>query len=112
MIRIPFLAFLASYLKSTNIRRIRGCNFSIYRDDVIKVNGFNEDIISWGREDTEFVLRLINYGMVKKYLKFSGIQYHLFHNERINNSQETARANNHFVDEVINNNLVWQSGHD
>ena len=109
MIRIPFLTYLCSYLKSTNIKRIRGCNFSIYREDVIKINGFNEDISSWGREDSEFVQRLYNSGVVKQHLKFSGVQFHLFHHERVMNSQEIAEANNHFVEDAINNNLVWCS---
>ena len=107
MVRIPFLTYLASYLKSNNIKRVRGCNFSIYREDVIKVNGFNEDITSWGREDSEFVQRLINYGLFKKHLKFSGIQFHIFHNERVINSQGSAKANDYFIEDAIKNNLVW-----
>ena len=63
-----------------------------YLKRYIKVNGFNEEITTWGREDSEFVQRLFNSGFVKKHLKFSGIQYHLFHNERVHNSQESAAA--------------------
>ena len=82
MLRIPFISQLISYYKNQNINRIRGCNFSIFKDDILKVNGFNEEIIFWGREDSEFVQRLFNIGIKKQQLKFSGIQYHLYHNER------------------------------
>jgi glycosyltransferase involved in cell wall biosynthesis len=107
MIRLPFFSFGIGFFKSTGLKRIRGCNFSIFKEDILKVNGFNEEITSWGREDSEFVQRLFNSGLVKKHLKFSGIQYHLFHNERVLNSQESAKANNHILEGTIKKNLVW-----
>lgn len=107
IIRLPLLSFLMGFLKSKNINRIRGCNFSIFKKDILKVNGFNEEITSWGREDSEFVQRLFNSGVYKKHLKFSGIQYHLFHNERVPNSQESAAANNDYLQNAINKHLVW-----
>ena len=70
MLRIPFISKLMSYVKSKNINRIRGCNYSIFKNDIVKVNGFNEEITTWGREDSEFVQRLFNIGLKKKYLKF------------------------------------------
>jgi glycosyltransferase involved in cell wall biosynthesis len=107
MIRFPFITLLLSSFKSTNINRIRGCNFSLYKEDILKVNGFNEEITSWGREDSEFVQRLFNSGIYKQHIKFSGIQYHLFHNERIINSQDIASANDFFLEDAIKKNLVW-----
>jgi glycosyltransferase involved in cell wall biosynthesis len=107
IIRLPFVTLLLSSFKSKNIRRIRGCNFSLFKKDILKVNGFNEEMTTWGREDSEFVQRLFNSGICKKHLKFSGIQYHLFHNERVVNSQESATANNVFLEDTIKNNLVW-----
>ena len=96
-----------SFLKSKNINRVRGCNFSLFKKDILKVNGFNEEITTWGREDSEFVQRLFNSGVFKQYLKFSGIQYHLFHNERVFNSQESAITNNVFLENTIQKSLVW-----
>ena len=85
MIRIPLLSKLMSYFRSQNINRIRGCNYSMFKEDILKVNGFNQEIKTWGREDSEFVQRLFNIGMKKQLLKFSGIQYHLHHNQRSHN---------------------------
>ena len=107
LIRLPLASFLISFFKSKNIKRIRGCNFSIFKKDIIKVNGFNEEITTWGREDSEFVQRLFNSGIYKQQIKFSGIQYHLFHKERVTNSQEYAISNNDYLDNTIQKNLVW-----
>jgi glycosyltransferase involved in cell wall biosynthesis len=104
MLRLPLLTKLMSYFKSQNINRIRGCNFSLFKEDIIKVNGFNEEITTWGREDSEFVQRLFNSGVRKQHLKFSGIQYHLYHKERIHNN-----TNNNILQTTIKNNATWCS---
>ena len=101
MLRLPLLTKLMSYFKNQNINRIRGCNFSLFKEDIIKVNGFNEEITTWGREDSEFVQRLFNNGVRKQHLKFSGIQYHLYHKERIHNN-----INNNILQTTIKNNTT------
>jgi glycosyltransferase involved in cell wall biosynthesis len=107
MVHLPILTMFISNFKNNNIRRVRGCNFSLFKEDLIKVNGFNEEIATWGREDSEFVQRLINLGIYKRHLKFSGIQYHLYHNERVLNSKDSAIANNKILDKTICKNLKW-----
>ncbi len=100
MLRIPFVSKMISFYKNQNINRIRGCNFSIFKDEIFKVNGFNEEITTWGREDSEFVQRLFNIGVQKQQLKFSGIQYHLYHKERSHNI-----INDDILNNTINNNI-------
>ncbi len=108
MFRIPFISKLMSYSKSKKLNRIRGCNYSIFKKDIIDVNGFNEEITTWGREDSEFVQRLFNNGLMKQHLKFSAIQYHLYHEERSHNS-----INDNFLKNTIIKKLIWcQSGID
>ena len=102
MLHIPILSFLMSFFKSKSITRIRGCNFSLFKEDIVLVNGFNEEITSWGREDSEFVQRLFNAGVAKQYLKFSGIQYHLYHKEGIHNA-----SSNSILENTIQNSLTW-----
>jgi len=102
MVRVPFLSKCMSYFKNQSISRIRGCNFSIYKNDINKVNGFNEKITTWGREDSEFVQRLFNRGIFKQHLKFSGIQYHLYHKERKHNL-----VNNDILRTTIEENISW-----
>ncbi len=57
----------------------KGCNMSFWKKDLLAVNGYDEAYVGWGKEDTDLVIRLINYGIKKKYLKMGGIAYHLFH---------------------------------
>ena len=93
-----------SYFKNQNINRIRGCNFSIFKNDIIKVNGFNEGITTWGREDSEFIMRLLNSGINRKNIRFNAIQFHLWHNENIRSSLE---KNDVILQEAINNHNQW-----
>ncbi|RYY07965.1 MAG: glycosyltransferase [Sphingobacteriaceae bacterium] len=58
---------------------VKGCNLAFWRDDYIKVNGYNNDFKGWGWEDYEFAARLINSGILKKRLKMAAISYHVFH---------------------------------
>ena len=108
MLRIPILSKLMSYLKSQNINRIRGCNYSIFKEDIIDVNGFNEEIKTWGREDSEFVQRLFNNGIKKQHIKFSAIQYHLHHDERSHDSVNNAI----FKDAILKKSIWCKSGID
>jgi glycosyltransferase involved in cell wall biosynthesis len=60
---------------------IKSCNMAFFRQDCLNVNGFNEDFIGWGREDSEFAARLLHSGVNRRDLSFAGIAYHLFHKE-------------------------------
>ena len=99
-----FLSKLLAYKKSQNFKGIKSCNFAFFKQDFIKVNGFNEDFISWGREDSELIARLYNIGIQRKNLKFGGIQYHLFHNESNSNSK-----NDKILAKTKAEKLIWCS---
>jgi glycosyltransferase involved in cell wall biosynthesis len=59
---------------------LRGCNLSMYYDDFIRVDGYDEVFDqAWGREDSDICYRLYHSGIRVKNLRFSGIQYHLHH---------------------------------
>ncbi|MEX1298846.1 MAG: glycosyltransferase [Desulfotignum sp.] len=76
--RIPFFPSLK---KGHRLSGIRSCNMGIFKADVIAVNGFNHDFTGWGREDSEFVVRLFKYGLVRKEHPFRAVCYHLWHPE-------------------------------
>lgn len=61
------------------LRGIRLCNFGFWKEDAKHVNGFNEEFVGWGREDSEFVARLLHAGGERKNLKFNALGYHLYH---------------------------------
>ncbi len=97
LVRSEALFSLFSYY-SDNIYRVRGANMSFWKSDVMVVNGFNEDFTGWGREDSEFVVRMNNTGVRKFHMKFIGFAYHLFHEE---NTRETLPGNQQLVDKAV-----------
>ncbi|HEY2849966.1 MAG TPA: glycosyltransferase family 2 protein [Gemmatimonadaceae bacterium] len=80
-IHAPFLSMFSRGERGP-IYRTRGCNISFWRDDILRVNGYNEDMEGWGREDTELVARLMNSGVRRRNLKFAAVSYHLHHPAR------------------------------
>jgi glycosyltransferase involved in cell wall biosynthesis len=64
---------------SSSLRGIRGCNLGIWRDDLIRVNGYNEDFVGWGREDSELAVRLMNTGVRRWDVRGRALCYHLWH---------------------------------
>ena len=67
----------------------------LFRKDALAVNGFNHDFIGWGREDTEFVVRLTRYGLLRKENPFRAICFHLWHKE---NSRDQLSKNDQILD--------------
>ena len=76
--------FLTKFIKPIVYRssKFRGCNVSFWREDFIKINGYNEAFKGWGMEDSEMIQRLHNIGIVAKRLKFAGIAFHIYHKEQ------------------------------
>ena len=64
---------------ANRIIAIKGCNQGFWRDDLVRVNGFNEAIVGWGPEDKELVARLGHAGVKRQTLAFGGIATHLHH---------------------------------
>ena len=99
--KIPLLAkmiFATSTIKASYfdkrdfIKGIRGCNMGFYKADCVAINGFSEEFIGWGREDSEFVARFLFNGGEMRRLKFSAIAYHLYHKENTRSMLESNHA--------------------
>ncbi|AEF53828.1 glycosyltransferase family 2 protein [Marinomonas posidonica] len=80
MIDSKILSKLATRIRN-NDKSTRGCNFALWKKDALNVNGYNEDFEGWGREDSEMVIRLLNSGLNRIYLKFKAVGYHIYHKE-------------------------------
>lgn len=70
---------LRKILKMEKVDDMKGCNFSVDKESVIKINGFDEDYEGYAREDTDLELRLQYLGLKIKSLKGLAIQYHVWH---------------------------------
>ena len=79
--RLPILNKF-SQLKNKRSSKFRGCNVSFWKNDFIKINGYNEAFKGWGFEDSELVQRFHNIGINSKRLKHTAIVYHLYHKEQ------------------------------
>jgi len=58
---------------------LKACNLGAWRADLLRVNGFDEDMIGWGPEDKELCARLEHAGVHRQTLLFGGIACHLHH---------------------------------
>jgi glycosyltransferase involved in cell wall biosynthesis len=67
------------FRERTGQRAIRGCNQAYWKSDLVRVNGFNEAFVGWGREDNEIAARLYNAGIRRRNLKFQALAIHLHH---------------------------------
>ena len=66
--------------RDTRQRGIIGCNMGFWRDDVIAVNGFDEDYTGWGTgEDSDIGTRLYHLGRQRKFVYGRAITFHLNH---------------------------------
>lgn len=105
--RLTWLTPMMANLRSRNGMYVRGCHMAFWREDLLKVNGYNEDISGWGREDSEISFRLMNSGLKKRFIKFAALEYHLHHREA-SRAMDTAniaimeRARNGGVTRVSN----------
>ncbi len=77
-LRLPFLAPLI-IKKSKRSDNVSGCNTAFWRQDFVKVNGYNNEICGWGHEDIELAARFVNIGVAQKKVKMMAVCYHLYH---------------------------------
>jgi glycosyltransferase involved in cell wall biosynthesis len=78
--RIPFL----TRMTNNKHRDILGCNFSIYKEDLLEINGFDERYLSPGvGEDLDVYRRLLMVGKSTKSVASSALVYHLHHKETV-----------------------------
>lgn len=84
-------------------RGILGCNFSLFKQDIININGFDEryEAPSIG-EDSDIQFRLELIGKKIKSINHIAIQYHLYHK-----TQERLQKNLDLFNEVKKNKIFF-----
>jgi glycosyltransferase involved in cell wall biosynthesis len=97
LIRMPY--FRAFYPSGSS--GIRSCNMGFFREDIFAVNGFNQDFVGWGREDSELALRFRRYGLKRKEHPFMAACFHLWHEE---NDRKRLAENDDLLKRTVNSN--------
>jgi len=100
------MLFLSNQYKRKNelSKKLRGCNLSFWKEDIIAINGYNEDMEGWGREDSEMIIRLLNKEILGKRLRYCGIIYHIYHHEK---SKSRLDLNDEIQQNSIKNKSIW-----
>lgn len=62
-------------------RGARSCNLAVWRSDLDRVDGFDADYSGWGKEDSDFIVRLLHAGVLRKDGAFATGVLHLWHGE-------------------------------
>lgn len=77
LVRKPWMQYLLNKTTTTKATW-NGHNVSGWKDDIIAVNGYNEDM-QYGGLDRELGERLMNYGIKGKQIRYSAVCVHLDH---------------------------------
>ncbi len=101
--RSNVLARLFSF-RSRRIGGIKTCNFAFWKKDAVAINGFNEEFVGWGREDSEFTVRLLNAGIRRQNVRFNALAYHLWHPM---NDRARLDENDRILERTIRDRLSW-----
>ena len=102
--RSRLLRHLLAERYARKIDHLRGCNMAFWKSDLIKVNGYKEDLAQWGHEDGELAYRLHFAGVKKKALKMGGNVYHLYHKEA---SRSNEQRHLDELEKVKRNHISW-----
>lgn len=87
---IPCL-YLSIYPRKRYETRWQGaktCNLALWKQDFLKVHGFDESYQGWGYEDSDLVIRLFKIGIKRIDGRFATYVFHLWHKENDRQHQQ------------------------
>lgn len=90
------------------LERTAGCNMAFWKEDLVGIGAFNEDMIGWGAEDKELTVRLLGKGYTRHLLKYNAVAVHLNHPRR-NVLAPEDNPNNALLHETIAKHLPGRS---
>lgn len=79
LFRNSLLAKLCLTYKAKSYRYGIGANMAFWTKDIKAINGFDEGFVGYGFEDFDVMLRFMNSGIKKQYLRFRALTCHLYH---------------------------------
>ena len=85
---------------------VKTCNLSVWRSDLIRVNGLDESYEGWGLEDSDLVIRLLHAGVTHKNARYAAPVFHLWHREQ---DRRFLPDNQKRLDELLRSTTVRAS---
>ena len=85
-------------------KRVMSCNQGFWREDLLALNGFNEAMTGWGREDTELAVRAYRAGIRRIQLYGTAIAVHLHHPPR--GDGRKATGNDSLLDQTARGGIT------
>ena len=82
---------------------VKTCNLSVWREDLLRVNGFDESYAGWGLEDSDLVIRLLHAGVKHKSARYATPLFHLWHAE---NDRSLLADNQRRLDALLASNEI------
>lgn len=103
---LPFLKLPLCCLRKVQPRKWQKamtCNLAIWRENFMRVNGFDELFEGWGYEDSDLVIRLIHAGVKRKEGRFAAPVLHCWHSyhDRSQHDANYARLMERLEDQNI-----------
>ncbi len=102
-LRLPVLSNLFRTTDEVS-DKMRGCNVSFWKKDVVAVNGYNEEFEGWGREDSELIIRMMHNGVLGRRLRYRGIVYHIWHEVK---DQSRFEINDTLQEKALSEKSKW-----
>lgn len=87
-----------------NYKYVLGCNMAFWKTDLETVNGYNEAITGWGKEDNELAVRLQNAGVQLRLIKQAAVVHHLHHPTAILSS---IPSNEELLNKAIKEKVIY-----
>ena len=101
LLTLPFTSFRTAHAQQWE--GVKTCNFSAWRSDLVRVNGFDERYSGWGLEDSDLVIRLLHAGVRHKSARFAAPVFHLWHRE---NDRGQLAENQRRLDDILASDRV------
>ncbi|CAM4015619.1 glycosyltransferase [Arcobacter cloacae] len=98
--------FITKILHKRYVRHIVGCNFSCFKENFLKINGFNEDFINPAEgEDVDPSWRFREVGIELKSIRLVANIAHLYHEKRFDD--DIGKINREIMDKTKIENVFY-----
>lgn len=84
-------------------RGAMSCNLGLWREDLLAINGFEQQYQGWGHEDADLVVRLLRHGIKRKQGRFATAVLHLWHPE---NDRSQEADNQQRLQQLLKNKRI------